>query len=201
MRITSRGSGIGLSLIIFLISILFTVMAVFLFLGFSLLSTAGVEYIKELNYQKKTGESVTAVITDVDRTIDGDTIIGYEILSYDYNGQHYETKVQASIESHSYFSSSDKEENEEDQRERAEKSEEHWKELKESVGSEQTIMIDPDNPSEPFVPSDESVVRALRNMSLVGLALLAVPVILIIVIVIIIKKIIKKKRESLSSMY
>ncbi len=201
MRVKVNGVSPGLGILIGIIKLLIAIMGLLMFVGFFLLRTAGGEYFKELKNRKTHSVAVTATVKDVDRNITENMVTGYQILSYDYNGQTYESKMEYYIEGHSDYSSDGSEEKSEDSKLDIEKSEKHWQELKDTIGKEETVLIDPNDPSSSFIRTEDHVMRALGIMTLIGILPFIFFILLIIALVLISKKIIKKSVSDISSEY
>ena len=201
MRVKVNGVSPGLGILIGIIKLLIAIMGLLMFVGFFLLRTAGGEYFKELKNRKTHSVAVTATVKDVDRNITENMITGYQILSYDYNGQTYESKMEYYIEGHSDYSSDGSEEKSEDSKLDIEKSEKHWQELKDTIGKEETVLIDPNDPSSSFIRTEDHVMRALGIMTLIGILPFIFLILLIIALVMISKKIIKKSVSDIRSEY
>ena len=187
-------------IIVIIIKALIVLCVVASFVAGFLLKTAGVDYVKELKNRRKYSTKVKAVVTDVSFEDKGNTVISYQTVSYEYNGQSYTTTIEYSTEAHADGTISvgvgsggsvgirtgHDDEDESELRQKYDDSvNEHWKELKETVGTETEIMINPDNPSVAAGITTDRVMDSLRKMTIIGLIPITLLVILIVVLLII----------------
>ena len=169
--------------------------------GIFLLSSAGGEYFKEIANRKKYTEKVTAIVKDVDCEDRGDKTTGYQTISYEYNGKQYETKIEYYVEaSGEYKYSTDGKSSDSSKRDDSsnikddrfeDKSAEHWQDLKDTIGKEEEVLINPKDPSHAVMRTTDKVQHALGVMTLIGVGAMTLFIIIVIILIIIVRKIIK----------
>ena len=197
VRVNREGGKIGLIIVLIVFAV--PILGALFSLGSFLLGTAGVEYFKEKKNARKYTEEVTAVVVDVDRDYKGSTLISYQTVSYEYNGQKYESKIEYSVEASGHYSSDGKGPDEDSIKDSEENREEHWDELQDTIGKEEKIYIDPKDPSKAAGHSEDKVIHALGVMTLIGALVFLVFIILIVVFIIILKHVYKKTVDTVNN--
>lgn len=194
MRINVRNTSFGLQLAIFIIKVFIALASILSFLGFSLLRTAGVEYLKEQKARRKNSEPVKAVVREVRREFGKDTVRGYEIVSYEYNGESYVSEVEAYIESSGSYSSGNS--SVKPDSDSSDRSEEHWNKLQESIGTEEELYVDPAEPENAVHLATAEVMHALGVMTLFGILPFVILILLIAALVVVGRKAARKIKEE-----
>ena len=174
-----EGKIIGVLLLYFIF--LLPVITVLFIIGFCLTDSSGRLYLEYKKIAKNYTEEVTAVVFGVEREYTDRGIIGYQNISYEYNGQKYISKVKYD----SVFidrSSPDS----------SKAADEHFVKLRDTVGTELKIYIDPKEPSKASYPIKDEKMRTEGILALIGVFCLLAFINLLVVFVVLLIRVFKK---------
>ena len=188
--------------LVFLAFLIAPLIIILLKAGLLLTGTAGSNYFGEIIKRHKEAVPVTAVVTDVGRDFGKDKISGYQILEYEYNGKKYTTTQNIYIEYRATVNIGNPKHSSGSQKSdhiyKEERSEENWKELQETVGTAEEIMVDPDDPSDAFILADMIKMGVTKVLAFIGIASLVLAVVLGIILFFIVRKIVRILRNCAS---
>ena len=166
---------IGVLLLYFFI--LLPVMTVLFIIGLCLTDMEGGGYLEDKKKAQNYTEEVTAVVFGVERAYTDKGYIGYQNVSYEYNGQKYISKVKYDavfIDHYSVDSSK--------------ASYEHINKLRKTVDTEVKIYIDPKEPSKASYPISDEKMRTEGILGLIGVFCLLASISLLVVFVILLRR-------------
>ena len=166
---------IGVLLLYFFI--LLPVMTVLFIIGLCLTDMEGGGYLEDKKKAQNYTEEVTAVVFGVERAYTDKGYIGYQNVSYEYNGQKYISKVKYDAVFIDHYSVDS-----------GKASVEHINKLRKTVDTEVKIYIDPKEPSKASYPISDEKMRTEGILALIGVFCLLVCIILFVVFVILLRR-------------
>lgn len=166
---------IGVLLLYFFI--LLPVMTVLFIIGLCLTDMEGGSYLKDKKKAKNYTEEVTAVVFGVEDEYTDKGYIGYQNVSYEYNGQKYISKVKYDAVFIDHYSVDS-----------GKASDEHMNKLRKTVDTEVKIYIDPKEPSKASYPISDEKMRTEGILGLIGVFCLLASINLLVVFVILLRR-------------
>lgn len=200
MRARIRTGNAGIALAIFIVKVILGITIALGTIGVFFIKTAGKEYFSLMDQQKRCTEKVTATVESVDKKTDEGTVTGYMTLSYEYNGRNYVTEMECYTGHYMHYSSDGSQSDEGSgagASDLQEKLDDSWKELQESVGTQQEILIDPDSPEVVTMAMDVKDIAAFRTLILIGIA----PFLIIALLIVLLVVLLMKKKKSLTEKF